>query len=234
MVKFTTLLLASVAILACSTSAQVSTEPRSISLAEYEQYSAVDAYEHIEAADLSEEAEDDIISLPINHDSGSLLRRAEPKKPKKPTKKAKKPVAKAPKLSKEQQLILDTHNKHRAKHQVAPLTWNNEAAKFGNNWIQACQFKHSGGKFGENLAAGYKDFKVAINGWYSEAKFYNYGNPGFSGRTGHFTQVVWKGTKSVGCAKKFCPNSNWYIYICNYSPPGNMMGDFPRNVLPPK
>ncbi|KAF9273432.1 hypothetical protein BGZ68_001522 [Mortierella alpina] len=229
MVKFTTFLLASVAILACSASAQVSTEPRSISVAEYEQYTAVDAYEHIEAADLSEETDADI--LPVTHDSGSLVRRAEPKKPKKPTKKAKKPTAK---LSKEQQLILDTHNKYRARHQAPPLTWNNEAANFGNNWIKACQFKHSGGKFGENLAAGYKDFKVAIDGWYSEAKFYNYGNPGFSMKTGHFTQVVWKGTKSVGCAKRFCPNSNWTIYICNYAPPGNMMGDFPRNVLPPK
>ncbi|KAF9942239.1 hypothetical protein BGZ75_001386 [Mortierella antarctica] len=241
MVKFTTFLLASVAILACSTSAQVSTEPSSISLAEYEQYSAVDAYEHIEAADLSEEANVDILSLPATSDSGSLLRRAEPKKPKKPTKKAKKPVkkptkpAKKPsKLTKEQQLILDTHNKHRARHQAPPLTWNNEAAKFGNNWIQACQFKHSGGKFGENLAAGYKDFKAVIDGWYSEVKFYQYGNPGFSMKTGHFTQVVWKGTKSVGCAKKFCPNSNWTIYICNYAPPGNMMGAFPKNVLPPK
>ncbi|CAO3565887.1 unnamed protein product [Mortierella alpina] len=236
MVKFTALLLASVAILACTTTAQVSTEPRSISLAEYEQYSAVDAYEHIEAADLSEEVDADV--LPI-HDSGSLFRRGETQKPKKPTKKAKKPVKKPAKkpsanLTKEQQLILDTHNKHRARHQAPPLTWNNEAAQFGNNWIQACQFKHSGGKFGENLAAGYRDFKAVIDGWYSEVKFYQYGNPGFSMQTGHFTQVVWKGTKTVGCAKKFCPNSNWTIYICNYAAPGNMMGAFPKNVLPPK
>ncbi len=153
MVKLTTFLLASVAILACSTSAQVSTEPRSISLAEYEQYSAVDAYEHIEAADLSKEADVEVLPL---HDSGSLFRRAEPKKPKKPTKKPKKPtkpvkkptkpVKKPSNLTKEQQLILDTHNKHRARHQAPPLTWNNEAAQFGNNWIQACQFKHSGGR----------------------------------------------------------------------------------------
>jgi uncharacterized protein YkwD len=46
----------------------------------------------------------------------------------------------------EQTIVLDTHNKHRARHGSPPLTWNAQAAQFGNNWIQACQFKHSGGK----------------------------------------------------------------------------------------
>ncbi|KAG0280831.1 hypothetical protein BGZ95_008503 [Linnemannia exigua] len=134
----------------------------------------------------------------------------------------------------EQKIILDTHNKHRARHGAAPLTWNAQAAQFGNNWIQQCQFKHSGGKYGENLAAGYKDFKTGIDAWYNEVSKYNYNNPGFSMATGHFTQVVWKATKSVGCAKKFCPGSNWTIYICNYDPPGNYQGRFPQNVSPAK
>jgi hypothetical protein len=43
-------------------------------------------------------------------------------------------------------------------------------------------------QFGENLAAGYKDFKTSITAWYNEEKQYNYNNPGFSGATGHFTQ----------------------------------------------
>ncbi|KAF8932265.1 hypothetical protein BGZ47_011469 [Haplosporangium gracile] len=134
----------------------------------------------------------------------------------------------------EQKIILDTHNKYRARHGAPPLTWNAKAAQFGSNWIQKCQFKHSGGKYGENLAAGYKDFKSGIDAWYNEVSKYNYNNPGFSMATGHFTQVVWKGTKSVGCAKKFCPGSNWTIYICNYDPPGNVQGQFRQNVLPRK
>jgi hypothetical protein len=84
------------------------------------------------------------------------------------------------------------------------------------------------------LAAGYKDFKTAIDVWYNEVSKYNYNRPGFSPATGHFTQVVWKSTKSIGCAKKFCPGSNWTIYICNYDPPGNYQGQYEKNVLPPK
>ncbi|KAF9906130.1 hypothetical protein EC991_000926 [Linnemannia zychae] len=134
----------------------------------------------------------------------------------------------------EQKIILDTHNKYRARHGAKPLTWNPQAALHGNNWIQKCQFKHSGGKYGENLAAGYKDFKTGIDAWYKEVSQYNYRNPGFSMATGHFTQVVWKATRTVGCAKKFCPGSNWTIYICNYDPPGNYQGRFPDNVSPAK
>ncbi|KAF9284212.1 CAP domain-containing protein [Linnemannia elongata] len=93
--------------------------------------------------------------------------------------------------------------------------------------------QHSGGKYGENLAAGYKDFKTGIDAWYNEVSKYNYGSGGFSSATGHFTQVVWKGSKRVGCAKRFCPGSNWTIYICNYDPPGNVQGQYQENVSPP-
>ncbi|KAF8967011.1 hypothetical protein BGZ46_000238 [Entomortierella lignicola] len=200
MVKFTTFLLASVALLVASTNAQVSSEPKSI---------------------LAEDANMVILPFPRN---ATLERRAT-----KPTHILSK---------KEQQSILDAHNKYRALHQAPPLTWNAKSAAFGDAWIQACQFQHSHGKHGENLAAGYKDFKSAIAGWYNEVKSYNYNNPGFSGATGHFTQVVWKSTKTVGCAKKYCSNSKWTIYICEYDPPGNIVSAdnayFKANVLPPK
>ncbi|KAG0280832.1 hypothetical protein BGZ95_008504, partial [Linnemannia exigua] len=134
----------------------------------------------------------------------------------------------------DQQSILQTHNDYRARHGASPLTWDDTLANFGNNWIQRCQMQHSGGKYGENLAAGYKDFKTGIAAWYNENTQYNYNGGGFSGATGHFTQVVWKGSKRIGCAKKFCPGSNWTIYICNYDPPGNVSGQFQENVSPPK
>ena len=55
----------------------------------------------------------------------------------------------------------------------------------------------------ENLAAGSGSYTVSdgIDGWNAEAKDYNPQNPTFS----HFTQVVWKGTKEVGCAFVTCP-----------------------------
>lgn len=85
--------------------------------------------------------------------------------------------------------ILDAHNAYRAKHSAPPLKWSSTLANYAQNWSDNCQFKHSGGKYGENLAMGYADWKSAIAGWYDEVSQYNYNNPGFSGATGHFTQV---------------------------------------------
>ncbi|KAF9928218.1 hypothetical protein FBU30_002561 [Linnemannia zychae] len=200
MVKITSLFVATVAVLAASASAQISTSP-------------------VEFESLALPFDEPEGNYTITSDDVHLERRG----------------VKAKALSAaEQKSILDTHNKYRARHGAAPLKWNAKAATFGDNWIQACQFRHSGGKYGENLAAGYKNFKTGIDAWYNEVSKYDFNNPGFSMSTGHFTQVVWKGTKSVGCAKKFCPNSNWYIYICNYDPPGNYQGEYKKNVLPRK
>ncbi|KAG0321794.1 hypothetical protein BGZ97_010356 [Linnemannia gamsii] len=130
--------------------------------------------------------------------------------------------------------ILNAHNTLRAKHGAPALTWDTTSAKHGDNWLKACDFKHSHGKYGENLAAGYKDFPAAVQAWYDEVKDYDFNNPGFSGKTGHFTQVVWKSSKTLGCAKRACPK--YPIYICEYDPPGNIVTSdnsyFKNNVLP--
>lgn len=92
-------------------------------------------------------------------------------------------------LSADQKTILDAHNAYRAKHSAPPLKWSTKLADYAQKWTNNCEFQHSGGPYGENLALGYADWKSAINGWYGEAKDYDYKNPGFSGSTGHFTQV---------------------------------------------
>merc|ERR1712183_940254 len=70
----------------------------------------------------------------------------------------------------------------------------------------------------------------AVKAWYSEVKYYtDYKHGTFRSQTGHFTQVVWKGTTKVGLAVSDCGK---YI-VANYKCPGNMMGDFAKNVLPP-
>jgi len=55
----------------------------------------------------------------------------------------------------------------------------------------------------ENLAAGTGGYTVTegINAWTDEAKDYDPKNPTYS----HFTQVVWKSTKELGCAMVDCP-----------------------------
>ena len=57
---------------------------------------------------------------------------------------------------------------------------------------------------------------------------YNSGNP----QPSHFTQVVWKGTKEVGCAVQKCNGifdpsfGEASFVVCEYSPAGNVIGQF--------
>jgi hypothetical protein len=62
---------------------------------------------------------------------------------------------------------------------------------------------------------------------------YDYNNPGWTSGSGLFTQMVWRSTKAVGCAVN--PSCTWAMYVCHYSPPGNMVGpsiDWSQQVRP--
>lgn len=144
--------------------------------------------------------------------------------------------------------ILQAHNDKRALHGVQLLTWDSELAKYAANYAAnsfSCnnvQLIHSNGPYGENLAAGYTGGYSPVNAWYDEISQYDYNNPGFSEATGHFTQLVWKDTSKVGCAKVTC-NNEWRQYtICEYTDSrGNVIGTdsktgksyFEENVLRP-
>jgi len=131
---------------------------------------------------------------------------------------------------------LDAHNRYRARHCAAALTWSPKLAEVAQRWANAlrdrgCQFGHSGGNYGENLAAGTKgtlDPASVVKMWYDEISQYRFPDGGFSMETGHFTQVVWRGTKQVGCARSQCKGMD--IYVCEYDPPGNWEGQYRDNV----
>lgn len=63
----------------------------------------------------------------------------------------------------------------------------------------------------------------------AEMKDYNYSDPTFSEQTGHFTQLVWGSTSSVGCGARLCGTKGWYL-VCEYWPRGNVVGDFGKQV----
>lgn len=101
--------------------------------------------------------------------------------------------------------MLATHNYFRKQHDASALTWNDKLAEESRSWAAGCKFEHSGMPGGgENLAAGTDSVGGAVDGWGLERTKYGYGQGGFSMATGHFTQLVWKGTSSVGCAMKSC------------------------------
>ena len=65
--------------------------------------------------------------------------------------------------------------------------------------------------------------------WYEEVKNYNFNNPGFGTNTGHFTQVVWIGSREFGVGKAKSNNGAQYV-VGRYFPAGNFVGQFPENV----
>jgi len=133
---------------------------------------------------------------------------------------------------------LAEHNRLRAKHQAGPLTWDSGLARQAQTWVNKCKWGHSPHSIrrgaGENMAMSMgMRFSAAADTkrWYDELHNpgYRYGS-GFSMGTGHFTQVVWRSTKKLGCAAKKCGQRTYFC--CQYYPPGNVQGRFPANVKP--
>ncbi|XP_078362793.1 Golgi-associated plant pathogenesis-related protein 1-like isoform X2 [Oculina patagonica] len=146
----------------------------------------------------------------------------------------------------DQNACLRAHNAKRAQHGASPLVWDAGLAKEAQDWadhladIERMEHAQGTGE-GENLYEIWITNKQdatcpdAVQAWYDEIKDYNFNNPGFSGATGHFTQVVWKGTKKVGVAVATAskPDADGFytsFVVARYFPPGNYMGQFAENV----
>jgi len=124
--------------------------------------------------------------------------------------------------------IVKQHNIYRCMHGVGKLKWSRKLAASAKRWARKTRgnMVHSGTKYGENLYwATRPSGKAAVKSWYSEVKYTRGGRVShFSGKTGHYTQVVWKGTKYVGCG------TYSRLVVCQYSRAGNMAGGFRSNV----
>ncbi|XP_037025047.1 pathogenesis-related protein 1-like [Bradysia coprophila] len=147
-------------------------------------------------------------------------------------------------------VAVNEHNYYRDIHGVPDVaSFSNDINNFAQEWADYLastdQFYHSSGSgFGENLYkawGGTNDKETivanAIKSFYSEIQYYDWNNPGFSSQTGHFTQVVWKASIEIGVGIATYPDANWghrSVVSINYRPPGNYLGQFEQNVLPPR
>lgn len=149
--------------------------------------------------------------------------------------------------------MLSQLNSHRKALGLPALRWSNSLTEYANEWAsrlastQNCNLMHrpqSGNSkqiFGENLfyasairwnsgktQAQQMTPKAVVDGWVSEKANYNYASnrcaPGKM--CGHYTQVVWKNSTEVGCAKAYCSNKS-QVWVCNFNPPGNYEGQRP-------
>ncbi|WP_407667475.1 CAP domain-containing protein [Myxococcus dinghuensis] len=144
--------------------------------------------------------------------------------------------------------MLEAHNATRASATptpspaLEPLTWDTKAAAVARAHAAKCVFEHNSdrGNHGENITAATPDSLTTqgvVQGWSSEAKDYDYAtNRCADGeQCGHYTQVVWRDTKRVGCATQTCTTHSpfgarfptWQFWVCNYAPPGNYVGQKP-------
>jgi uncharacterized protein YkwD len=142
--------------------------------------------------------------------------------------------------------LLTAHNRVRNAAMPAPspaipaLTWNAQAQAFAQAWADQCQWRHNPAAsptWGENLFAssGATTPTQVVSVWAAEASDYDYATntcaPGKS--CGHYTQLVWRATTSVGCATRTCTvnspfgGGDWHLWVCNYAPPGNVAGQKP-------
>lgn len=137
------------------------------------------------------------------------------------------------------QEMLALHNTKRRAHCAPDLTWSSELAAAAQAWADRCKLAHAPRSVnpnqGENLARGagrLGESAYLFGGWYDEVRQYDFGKPGFQKGTGHFTQIVWRGTRRLGCAVANCGGRR--LWVCRYAPMGNIVnaGYFEKNVRP--
>ena len=138
--------------------------------------------------------------------------------------------------------ILAAHNAERANLGLQPLGWNPALAQSAQRWADYLaatgRFEHAPeNRFapeGENIWAGTKGYyapEAMVAAWVREKRFYRPGvfpDNSITGRVedvGHYTQVIWRVTSEVGCARAQSAVED--ILVCRYSEAGNVYGERP-------
>ena len=132
--------------------------------------------------------------------------------------------------------ILNAHNSERKLVGNVDLTWDNSLEEFAANWATTLATRDNGlshrpnNPYGENCywtSASNVQPSEAILSFNQEKLDYLYGPVTETNyaATGHYTQVIWYKTTRVGCAA--VRSSSEIFVVCNYDPPGNLIGDYP-------
>jgi pathogenesis-related protein 1 len=127
------------------------------------------------------------------------------------------------------------------------LTWSTAAEAVAQGWANGCVYEHNAGRSGDGIQRG--ENIAALTGqpnatpatvvglWAGEWLDYSYAsNTCGAGKVcGHYTQLVWRNTTKVGCARTRCAVNSpfgsqfptWDFFVCDYEPPGNVVGQRP-------
>lgn len=148
----------------------------------------------------------------------------------------------------QRQEALGAHNRWRARVGVPALAWSADLARSAVAWAAqlgqggACRMQHS-----EDDAVGENLYWASAVQWSDGRRTMQDVQPAFvvdvwgresadldarSGRCrpgrvcGHYTQLVWRDTREVGCAMRVCESLE-QVWVCQYRPAGNVAGQRP-------
>jgi hypothetical protein len=138
--------------------------------------------------------------------------------------------------------LLAAHNRERAALGVEPLRWDPGLARAARGWADRLattgEFAHAPDNprapQGENLWAGTRGRytpEMMVGGWAREKRFFKPGrfpDNSITGRVadvGHYTQLMWRDTRAVGCA--VATGGREDVLVCRYAQAGNWMGEKP-------
>jgi pathogenesis-related protein 1 len=143
--------------------------------------------------------------------------------------------------------LLSVHNQWRKLVGIPLLQWSATVATSAQNWANTlkatrnCGLAHNANSpYGENLfwasALTYSNGTSTlqtitpanvVNSWGSEKQYYSLLNGCAVGHScGHYTQVVWRNTKTIGCGRAICADKS-QVWVCQYNLPGNIIGQKP-------
>ncbi|MBX9795881.1 CAP domain-containing protein, partial [Sphingomonas sp.] len=136
--------------------------------------------------------------------------------------------------------MLGIHNSTRRAYGSAPLVWNAKLAADAAVWARKLASGAASGHDpqtgaapvqGENLASATRGScrPVALaQFWVDEKKFFqkgtfpNVSTTGNWASVGHYTQIIWPGTRQIGCALR--KGARFDFLVCRYLPSGNAEG----------
>lgn len=134
--------------------------------------------------------------------------------------------------------LVKLHNTVRREVGVGAVTWSPELARFAQQWADQLaregKFEHrpqGRQNYGENLAAN-SSVLAGAKMWVEEKRLFT---PGAAFdmsliKAAHYSQMVWRGTTRIGAGKAIVtsgPLKGLTVLVCNYSPPGNVIGQKP-------
>lgn len=136
--------------------------------------------------------------------------------------------------------VLAVHNEVRGAANLPRLNWSDVLARRAAQWAaylaarQLVAHSETNMAEGENIwvgTAGAFSYELMLRDWADEARFFRAGRFPHISTTGnwedvgHYSQMIWRGSRHVGCA--VATGDGWDYLVCRYDVQANLFGQMP-------